>query len=119
VIDHETCEALPVDENDLRADNVGVLLRLAREFRSRDEDAFVRALPLKGTRELLNFWSSDCSLSSFGLNVDYVQTEFVFFDDPVDTLVSATANGSARVLSRATISHSYEKVDNEALKERR
>jgi len=52
-VDHQSRQRVAVDQNDLGINLGDIVMRLACEVRSGDEDAFSRPLALKSTCELL------------------------------------------------------------------
>ena len=117
MVDHQGCQLLASNEDDLRGDDSRILVRVSREPRRGDEDPLVRALPLKGAGELLDLRTPNRPLPSFGLHVDHVETELVLLDDPVDAAIAASAYRLARILARATVAHGDQQIDYQTFEE--
>lgn len=99
VIDHQICQLLSVDEDDTRINSIHILPCITAELRCCDEHALPRTVSLKAARELLNTRSANGSFPPLCLQVDRVQTEFVFFDDAIDPAITASAYSLRRVRS--------------------
>jgi hypothetical protein len=53
------------------------------------------------------------------LNVDCVQTQAIFLDNPIDTAISTFAYGLACVLEGASVAYGQQKFDDQVFKEAR
>lgn len=99
VVNHQGNEFFTTHENDLAVNGRSKDYRLFGKCGCRDEDAFPRSLSLQGSRELLHLRSAYDPFPPFGLHVDHVKAETIFFDDPVDAPIAAFAHGLPRLLA--------------------
>ena len=51
------------------------------------------------------------------MQIDRVESETIFFDDPIYAFVAALAQCLARFRTRPAVPHAYEEIDHEFLKE--
>lgn len=113
VFDHEVGEASTVDEDDLLADGVGVIDGILDKMARRDEDAFIGLLSGEGSDETLDFLSTDVALPAFGLHIDYIESETIFVDHPIDAFVVRLLGDLGRFFAGAAVAHGEEQVDDD------
>src|SRR5262245_20903832 len=65
--------------------------------------------------KLLDVGTANGAFPSLGLDVNYVEAQFVFLDDAVDALVTGLADRFPRVSQRSAIAHANEQLDDESL----
>src|SRR5512145_1306008 len=88
-------------------------------MRGSDQHTFARLLLLQASGKRLHDRSPDGSIPALRLKIDILQTQLIFFDNPVDPSVTAPAHPLASILMRATIAHCDKQIDNHALEEDR
>lgn len=103
VIDHEVREPSTIHEND-SLDRSGELVGLRSECRRGDENAFIGALPGKGTIKCLHVGTPNRALPTLRLNVNFFKPELVQRNDPVDTSVPGAAD-ALKVASARPVTH--------------
>ena len=69
--------------------------------------------------ELSDHGSPDRSLPSLSLNVNGIESEAVFFDDPIDAVISRSANYACRILEGSSVTHCYQELNHKPLEKGR
>ena len=118
-IDHQIPKHFAIDEHEFAVDARGIVNRFAGKIGRGDKDALFGPESLERPREFLNLGPTHSLVPALGLKVDYVESEAILLDDPIDALVSGLANGLSGILSRSAIAHRNDKLDDRFFKKGR
>ena len=97
MLNHKLPQLLPVDQDDLGFYGLNVLVRRFRIAGGGDEDPLSGFFAQQRPGEVAYLAHGYGILPAFGLNVDDIQPQAVFFDDAVYAAVIGAANSTARI----------------------
>lgn len=113
MVDHKIRQLLTIDENDTFVDQIYEKARILRKGGCGDQYTFAGFLAFETPSELLYGGTAHGTILAFGLDIDDIQPEFVFVDDPIDSLVAALANGFGDTGSASSVSHGNQQIDDD------
>jgi len=87
VVNHQLGQSISINKDDA-LDGVGKIYRLGGETRGGDKHPFGGFLSCQGSVKLLKLRPTDSILPAFGLDLDFLQSQFVQGNDAVDAAVT-------------------------------
>ena len=93
MLDHEVCQASPIEEDDTLRQVLNEVARLGAEGGSGDKDAFARAEPDKAAHKSLHIRPTDGipGRVALGLNVDAIEPQPIFIDHAINAPITRPA----------------------------
>jgi len=110
MINHELSKLFTINQNNLFFYSSYILLRVLREPRSCDKNSLSCSMSLQAACELLNCRPANCCFPSLCLDINHVESKLVFFDNPVNTIVSRAPYGLPRILPRSSATNSNKQI---------
>ena len=119
MVNHQRRQCLAANQDDLAVDQIDVLDRVPGIYGCRYENPLRRSMTLERPGKFLDFWPANVPFPAFRLDVDCIKAKLVLLDDSIDSTVATFADGPSRVLTRATLPHGDQQINNQALEEGR
>src|SRR5690554_18253 len=84
---HQLRQLAAVDKDDFDIQTQRCFSSTCRKLRGRNEHTFASALAGQCTDEFVDLGAVHSITPTLGLQVNHIQTELIFFDDPINTIV--------------------------------